>query len=189
MMTKADKYNFLQELVDELSTARYPTSIDVLERIKNIRDDAKEDMISQLESKRIQDNAKCMKNLKYISDECIDGGKDVISTTASLIFGVPYEECCEFIDGVKTSCTFKTRRDMVKRVMLNQVSAEDLEKENKAFCDKIIETFPYTPKDDLRYPIDNPFDNLCHAIDFMTMIRGYALMARFMDHVIGEVYK
>lgn len=188
-MTKSDKYNFLEELVDELSTARYPTAMDVLERIKNIRDDAKEDMVSELESKRVDGNTKCMKYLKYIRNECIDGGKDVISMTDSLIFGIPYEECCEFIDGLKTSLTCKTRRDMVKRVMLNQVSAEDLEKENKAFCDKIVEIFPYTPKEDLKYPINNPFDNLCHAIDFMTMIRGYILIERFVDGVTGEVYK
>lgn len=144
----------------------------------------KKEVIIVDRKKALLDNFKCFDKLDEIKQKVLVG-EDIYSVVASYIFNVSPNECREFnVDWTKNE-EGKRRRDVAKYLCLNWALIDDIATKYSVpnLHDLIVKAFPYTPYDEI--DTDNELSVDCETIEdkalysysFITLIRGYCLMA------------
>lgn len=115
-----------------------------------------------------------------MAEECIDKNYDIYSYIASKIFNVPIEECCEFDENMNICPGGIQRRNIAKRIALNQQSVHILSKiANIPDLPKMVaKAFPFVFFDEEN--TEFPDSDVDQSVTFIIELVGYVRMVRWM---------
>lgn len=134
--------------------------------------------------KALLDNFKCFDKLDEIKQKVLDG-EDIYSLVASYIFNVSPDECREYNGDWTKSEEGKRRRNVAKYLCLNWALLDDIATKYNVpnLHELVVKAFPYTPydeidtDDELSADCETKEDKALYSYSFITLIRGYCLMA------------